>query len=113
MLSSINFMMLAYFLNGATFDTSPKWGFFSFFLDYKAALFIYTLIILCVGIVVTYSLISKMFRSSTMPAIVFFFEPGIAVLMMKIFNTVGDITGWSLIGFGVMILGMPLILMGH
>ena len=84
-------MLVAYFLNGASFDSEPVWGFFSLFSDYQAALFFYTLTILTVGMVVTYSLISKMFVSETFPSIVLFLEPIVTIFMLKILGHIGHV----------------------
>lgn len=73
MMNTINLILVSYFFNGATFDTAKDWGLFSIFEDNKFALFLYTVVILNVGQIVSFSLVAKLFPNFVMPTIVYFF----------------------------------------
>jgi|688.fasta_scaffold298692_1 hypothetical protein len=68
----INMAAVAYFFNGVTFDTSAGWGFFSMFKDYQFAVFLYSGIVLCVGLVISFVLVAKLFPNFVAPSIAYF-----------------------------------------
>jgi hypothetical protein len=72
-INTVNLTLVAYFFNGATFDAAKDWGLFSIFEDNQFALFLYTVIILTVGLVVSFALVAKLFPNFVIPTIVYFF----------------------------------------
>jgi len=58
----------AYFFNGATFDTDPYWGVFSLFSQQHFATFMYMAIILCMGMMLSFVMVSKLFPDPIIPS---------------------------------------------
>ena len=58
---SVFMVFSAYFFNGATFDTESKYGVFSIFSQTHFAGFMYMAIILCMGMLLSFVMISKLF----------------------------------------------------
>lgn len=66
---SINMTISAFFFNGATFDFDPTYGIFSIFSQKHFAGFLYMAIILCMGLVISFLLISKLFPNPIIPSL--------------------------------------------
>lgn len=109
----INMAALAYFFNGVTFDFSPGWGFFSVFTDYEFAWMMYSGIVLCVGLVLSFVLVAKLFPNFVIPSIAYFFEPGLSSILLDITDVQALPRSFSLIGYTIMIPGMALIGIGQ
>lgn len=71
-MNTVNLAFVAYFINGATFDTAKGWGLFSMFDDNQFAIFLYSALILSIGLVVSFTLVAKLFPNFVIPAISYF-----------------------------------------
>lgn len=65
----INMMFSTYFFNGLTFDYNPFWGFLSIFSQQHFAAFMYMAIILCMGLVISFVMISNLFPDTIIPSL--------------------------------------------
>lgn len=65
----LNMSFVAYFLNGATFDLESRYGIFSIFTQKHFAGFMYMAIILCMGLVISFVMISKLFPDPLVPGL--------------------------------------------
>lgn len=72
-MNAINLLLVAYFFNGATFDNATIFGIFSIISDNEFALFLYTAIVLCVGLVISFVLVARLFPNFVCPSIAYFF----------------------------------------
>lgn len=65
----LNMMLSTYFFNGATFDMDPFWGILSIFSQQHFAAFMYMAIILCMGLVISFVMISNLFPDPIIPSL--------------------------------------------
>lgn len=65
----INMMFSSYFFNGATFDYDPFWGIYSILSQKHFAAFMYMAIILCMGLVISFVMISNLFPDPIIPSL--------------------------------------------
>jgi hypothetical protein len=65
----INMMFSTYFFNGASFDYDPFWGIFSIVSQQHFAAFMYMAIILCMGLVISFVMISNLFPNAIIPSL--------------------------------------------
>ncbi len=113
MMNTVNLILVSYFFNGATFDTAKDWGLFSIFEDNKFALFLYTVVILNVGQIVSFSLVAKLFPNFVMPTIVYFFQPAIVTILFNLSNVQTLPGSFSLIAYTIATPGMCMIIFGQ
>lgn len=113
MLNVVNMAALGYFTNGITFDFSPQWGFFSVFTDYEFAWMMYSGLVLCIGLVLTFVLVAKLFPNFAIPSIAYFFEPAISCLLLNFTNVQALPRSFSLLGYTIMTPGMAFIMIGQ
>lgn len=73
LMNAVNILFVAYFFNGLTFDSSNSWGLFSIFTNYDFAYLMYGSIVLCVGLIISFKLIGRLFPNFVAPSIAFFF----------------------------------------
>lgn len=92
---------------------SSKWGFFSVVTDYEFVMFLYGCLVICLGLVISSMLVSRMFPNHVIPSIAYFFEPGISTVLID-FTKVQVLPQWySLLGYAIMTPGMVLIAVGQ
>jgi hypothetical protein len=59
----------AYLINGATFDRDTNFGMFGLLTQYHFVQFLYMAIILCLGMLVSFTAIARLFTSPIIPAL--------------------------------------------
>lgn len=76
-------------------------------------MFLYGCLVLCLGLIVSFVIIGRMFPNYVIPSIAYFFEPGISTLLLEL-TKIQVLPGWfSLTGYAVMSPGMMLIAIGQ
>lgn len=110
---SINMAFSAFFFNGATFDYDPKYGIFSILSQKHFAGFLYMSIILCMGLIISFVLVSKLFPNPIVPSLVMTFEPGMSTLILEIAGVQVLPGSFAFIGYIFIIPGTFLILIGQ
>lgn len=113
MANALNLLFIAYFFNGITFDFDNNFGFFSIFIDYEFAIFMYGGIVLCLGLIISFILVARLFPNFVAPSIAYFFEPGLSALFLNVTNVQALPRSLSLLGYTIMTPGMILISVGH
>lgn len=109
----INMMFTTYFFNGATFDYDTFWGIFSIVSQKHFAAFMYMAIILCMGLVISFVMISNLFPDPIIPSLAMAFEPALATLFLYLGNIQNMPPALSFIGYILIIPGNFLILIGQ
>jgi hypothetical protein len=109
----INMMFSTFFLNGATFDHNTFWGIFSIFSQQHFAAFMYMGIILCMGLVISFVMLSHLFPDAILPSLAMTFEPAISTLLVYLAGVQTMPTPLSWMGYILIIPGTFLILIGH
>lgn len=109
----INMTFSAYFFNGATFDFEPHFGVFSIFSQKHFAGFLYMSIILCMGLIISSMMISKMFPTPVVPSLAMTLEPCISTVFIQVTGVQEMPGGFALIGYAFIIPGNILILIGQ
>ena len=66
---AINMTISAYYFNGATFDFESNYGIFSLLSQKHFAGFLYMSIILCMGLIISSVMISKLFPDPIVPSL--------------------------------------------
>jgi hypothetical protein len=113
LMNTINLVILAFFFNGVTFDSSKIWGMFCIFEDNKFATLLYTVLILCTGMVTSYTLVAKLFPNFVLPTLAYFLEPGIVTGLLNLSNIQALPGSFSFIGYIMLTPGMGMILFGQ
>ena len=67
--TTINLILAAFFFNGATFNFDETWGVLSLFLNEKQDSLIYMGFILIFGLILSYTVISKIYPNPLIPAL--------------------------------------------
>ena len=109
----INMTFSAYFFNGATFDFDSTYGVFSVFSNQHFAGFLYMSIMLCMGLVLSFLLISKLFPNPIVPSLAMTFEPGMSTLILEMTGVQIMPGPFAFIGYIFIIPGNFLILIGQ
>lgn len=109
----INMMFTTYFFNGATFDHDPFWGILSIISQKHFAAFMYMAIILCMGLVISFVMISNLFPEPIIPSLAMAFEPAISTLLLYLAGVQTMPPALSFIGYILIIPGNFLILVGQ
>lgn len=109
----LNMMMSTFFFNGATFDSDPFWGIFSIFSQQHFAAFMYMAIILCMGLVISFVMISNLFPDPIIPSLAMTFEPAISTLLVYLAGVQNMPQSLTFIGYILIIPGNFLILIGQ
>lgn len=68
---------------------------------------------LCVGLVLSYMFVARMFPNFVAPTTAYFFEPGISTLMLNVAKVQALPRSFSFIGYTIMTPGMALIIVGQ
>jgi len=109
----INMAFSTYFFNGLTFDTDPRFGFFSIFSQAHFAGFLYMSIVLCFGMFVSSILISKLFSDPILPALAMTLDPVLATILLEWAGIQTMPKAYTFIGYLFIVPGMLLILVGQ
>jgi hypothetical protein len=102
-----------YFFNGLTFDTDPRFGWFSIFSQVHFAGFMYMSIVLCFGMFISFVLISKLFSDPILPALAMTLDPIIATILLEWAGIQTMPKAYSFMGYLFIIPGLLLILVGQ
>lgn len=109
----LNMMLSTYFFNGATFDYHSSYGILSIFSQQHFAAFMYMAIILCMGMVISFVMISNLFPDPIIPSLAMTYEPAISTLLVYMAGVQNMPNSLSFIGYILIIPGNCLILIGQ
>lgn len=73
----------------------------------------YGCIVLCIGLVISFMFVARMFPNFVIPTIAYFFEPGIATMLLNVTGVQALPRSFSFIGYTIMTPGMALIVVGQ
>ena len=108
-----NMALSAYFFNGATFDFESRYGVFSIISDFHFAGFFYMAIVLCMGLFLSFAMVSKLFPEPIIPALAMVFEPIISTFILNLVGVQSLPGSFACIGYIFIIPGIFLILIGQ
>lgn len=109
----LNMMLSTYFFNGATFDYDSFYGILSIFSQKHFAAFMYMAIILCMGLIISFVMISNLFPDPIIPSLAMTFDPAISTLLVYLAGVQNMPNSLSFIGYIFIIPGNCLILIGQ
>lgn len=109
----VNMSFVAYFFNGASFDFESRYGVLSLFTQKHFAGFMYMAIILCMGLVISFVMISKLFPNPVVPGLAMTLEPPISTFFLQISGVQAMPGPYAFVGYAFIIPGNFLILIGQ
>lgn len=78
LLVSVYMFLSAFFFNGVTFDFDSFWGIFAILEQKHFVAFMYMGIILCLGVILSFVMVSNLFPDTIVPSLAMTFEPTIS-----------------------------------
>jgi hypothetical protein len=112
-LVSFHVGLSAYFFNGATLDLNTNFGVWAIFTSSHFTGFLYMAVILTVGMLISFTMISKLFTDPIIPALAMTLEPFIATFFLNLVSVQSMPGSFSIFGYIFLICGLFLILIGQ
>ena len=112
-LVSFHVGLSAYFFNGATLDLNTNFGVWAIFTSFHFTGFLYMAVILTVGMLISFTMISKLFTDPIIPALAMTLEPFIATFFLNLVSVQSMPGSFSIFGYIFLICGLFLILIGQ
>ena len=103
----------AFFFNGASFDFDSKWGIFALFSDEHFGAFLYMSILLCMGVFISFVMVSKMFPDPIVPALAMTLEPIISTVLFHLVGVQTMPGSFACFGYLLIVPGIIVILVGN
>lgn len=105
--------LCAYFFLGATFNSDPTYGVFNIFSQEHFSTFLYLSVILNLGMIISYVMLTRLFPDQIIPALGMTFEPFFSACFFEISGVQKLPGSFAIMGYTIMVPGKILILLGN
>jgi hypothetical protein len=109
----ITMSFTSYFFLGATFNSDPIYGVFNIFSQEHFSTFLYLSVILCLGVIISFVMLTRLFPDPIIPALGMTFDSFFAACFLEL-SGVQQLPGsFAILGYAIMVPGRMLILIGN